>query len=368
MEQKVMHTSGDYRELDGYFREAGTKRIFLVCGSSIRKMPIGGYFDTLEARTGIRAVRFSGFHPNPSYEDAVKAAEAFRAGGCGAIAAVGGGSAMDTAKCVKLWADMDLEKNYLEQEIVPNNAPFLAVPTTAGTGSEATHFAVIYYRGEKRSVTHESCLPSAVLLDPTALESLPEYHRKASMLDALCHAVESFWSVRAAAESQEFSRQAIAKLWNALDGYLANTPAGNAGMLEAANLAGKAINLTQTTAGHAMCYKLTTLYGLAHGHAAALCVARLWPYMAEKAAGTELEVVFQNLARVMGCKTVPESIEKFQNLLTSLELKTPKPRPEDYEILRTSVNPDRLKNNPVPLDLEAIDRLYHEILREEETP
>lgn len=365
MEQRVMRASGGYRELDEYFRENGTEKLFLVCGSSIRKLKLGAYFDTLETRTGVRAVRFSGFHPNPSYEDAVKAVESFRSSGCDAIAAVGGGSAIDVAKCVKLWAELDGAENYLRQEVIPNDIPFLAIPTTAGTGSEATRFAVIYYEGEKQSVAHESCLPSAVLLAPPALESLPEYHRKASMLDALCHAVESFWSVRAAEESRAFSRRAIHQLWSHLDGYLANSPEGNAGMLEAANLAGKAINLTQTTAGHAMCYKLTTLYGLAHGHAAALCVEKLWPYMAEKAVGTELEAVFQNLARAMGCETVPASIARFRNLLTGLKLETPKPKPEDYAVLRTSVNPVRLKNNPVPLDLETIDRLYHEILREE---
>lgn len=356
----------NYRELDEYFQEIGAERLFLVCGKSIQKMPVGGYFDTLEARTGVQVVRFSGFRPNPVYEDAAKAVEAFR--GCDAIAAVGGGSAIDTAKCVKLWAELKNTENYLHQEITRNNIPFLAIPTTAGTGSEATRYAVIYYRGEKQSVSHESCIPSAVLLDPSTLESLPEYHRKTSMLDALCHAAESFWSLRATPESRGFARKALQKLWANLDAYLANTPPGNAGMLEAANLAGQAIDRTQTTAGHAMCYKLTTLYGVAHGHAAALCVAKLWPYMAEKAPGTELENVLQNLAQAMGCETIPESIRKFQSLLDRLALGTPVPKPEDFEILRTSVNPVRLKNNPVSLDEEAIDGLYHQILPEEMHP
>ena len=360
MEQTVMRASDNYQELDEYFRKTGAKKLFLVCGSSIQKLRLDTYFNTLEARTGIKVVRFSDFRPNPLYEDASKAVEAFRASGCDAIAAVGGGSAMDTAKCVKLWADLDPAENYLHQEITQNGIPSLAIPTTAGTGSEATRYAVIYYRGVKQSISHESAIPSAVLLDPSVLDSLPEYHRKSSMLDALCHAVESFWSVRAAEESRELSRQAIQKIQEHMDSYLANTPAGNAGMLEAANLAGKAIDLTQTTAGHAMCYKLTTLYGLAHGHAAALCVSKLWPYMAERAAGTELGTVFQGLDHMM-------SASRFQALLDRLELEAPKPRPEDFEILKKSVDPVRLKNNPVPLDLGAIDSLYHQILSEKVT-
>lgn len=357
----------DRRGLDGYLREVGAERLFLVCGGSIRKLELGAWFDTLEARTGIRVVRFSGFRPNPAYEDTVKAVEAFRSSGCDAIAAVGGGSAIDTAKCVKLWAGLDPSRDYLQQEIVPNDIPFLAIPTTAGTGSEATRFAVIYYHGEKRSVAHESCIPSAVLLDPGTLESLPEYHRGASMLDALCHAVESSWSVKATEESRAFSRRALHKLWEHVDGYLSNTRPGNAGMLEAADLAGKAIDRAQTTAGHAMSYKLTTLYGIAHGHAAALCVAKLWPYMAERAEGTALGAVFQDLAEAMGCETVPGSIEKFQGLLARLGLGIPAPRPADFEILERSVDPVRLENNPVPLEPGTIDRLYHQILREEET-
>lgn len=109
-------------------------------------------------------------------------------------------------------------------------------------------------------------------LTPGALKTLPAYQRKSTMLDALCHAVESFWSVHATAESKAYSRDALKMIRRYAEDYLANCDEGNAGMLLAANTAGKAINLTQTTAGHAMCYKLTSLYGLAHGHAAALCV------------------------------------------------------------------------------------------------
>lgn len=365
MEQRRIRPSRDYRELDGWLRETGAERLFLVCGSSLGKWRLGGYFDTLEERLGIQVVRFSGFRPNPRYEEATAATAAFRAAGCQALAAVGGGSALDVAKCVKLWAELDPAGDCLERAVRPNAIPFLAVPTTAGTGSEATRYAVVYRRGEKQSIAHPGCVPSAVLLDPAALESLPDYHRKASMLDALCHGIESFWSVRAGEESRSLSRQAVRAVWEHLDGYLLNTPPGNAGMLEAANLAGRAIDLTQTTAGHAMCYKLTTLYGTAHGHGAALCVAALWPHMAERAAGTPLEAVLLRLAEAMGCETVEASVARFQALLRRLELKRPAARPEDFAVLRTSVNPVRLKNHPLPLTGEEIDWLYHQILSEE---
>jgi len=362
MEQNVLHPAANFQELDHYFHEVGTKKCFLICGTSLQKLRLGLYFETLENRTGVQVVQFSDFRPNPLYEEALEAAKAFRASGCDTIVAVGGGSAIDVAKCVKLWTGMDLAQNCLNQEIVPNEIPFLAVPTTAGTGSEVTHFAVIYYQGKKQSLSHENCIPSAALLDPSTLESLPDYYRKSSMLDALCHGVESFWSLRATAESRNISRQAIQAVWENVDGYLANIPEGNSGMLEAAHLAGMAIDRAQTTAGHAMCYKLTSLYGLAHGHAAALCVAKLWPYIVAKAKGTALERVLQDLAKTMDCGTILESVRKFQNLLNRLELETPVPNPEHFEILKISVNPIRLKNNPISLNLEDIDWLYHQIL------
>ena len=143
-------------------------------------------------------------------------------------------------------------------------------------------------------------------------------------------------------------------------------------MLCAANLAGKAINITQTTAGHAMCYKLTSMYGIAHGHAAALCVRILWRYMIDNTAlctdprGKEyLENVFAEIADAMGCMDAREAAEKFYNIYDELGLKIPDHRATDFDILISSVNPVRLKNNPIALTADAIELLYWQILRKE---
>lgn len=277
---------------------------------------------------------------------------------------------MDVAKCIKLYSNMDHTRNYLKQTIVPNEIELMAVPTTAGTGSEATRFAVIYYEGEKQSISDLSCIPSAVLVDPTVLETLPEYQKKATMMDALCHATESFWSVNANEESQEYSVEAIRLVLENYTGYLSNTKEGNAGMLKASNIAGKAINITQTTAGHAMCYKLTSLYGISHGHAAALCVSKLFSYMIEhiekcidpRGKGY-LEEMFIRLAVAYGCDNPKNAVEKFDKLLGELNLEVPKAKDEEYEVLKCSVNPVRLKNNPIALDIQTIDTLYHIILQ-----
>ena len=89
------------------------------------------------------------------------------------------------------------------------------MPTTAGTGSEAARYAVVYYDGAKQSVTSESFIPGTILMDPNALKTLPAYQKKSTMCDALCHAIETFWSVNSTEESKVYSRTAI-------EGVLAN--------------------------------------------------------------------------------------------------------------------------------------------------
>jgi len=368
-EQVVLSLKDQYLELDRYFADNAIKNLFLVCDESIRFLKIDSYFDSLSGRLGIEVVRFYDFQPNPLYESIVNGVERFHECGCDAIAAVGGGSAMDVAKCIKLYSNMDPQVQYLSQTIVSNNIPFLAMPTTAGTGSEATRYAVIYYEGEKQSISDYSCIPDVVLMDSSVLITLPIYQKKSTMLDALCHAMESFWSVNSTDESKRYSREAIRMILEYKDAYLDNLDSGNAKMLDAAHIAGQAINITQTTAGHAMCYKLTSLYGIAHGHAAALCVTKLFPYMIlnidkciDPRGETYLKGVFDELAGAMGCVNVQEACEKFENLIKDMEMSVPSVNDDDYATLKTSVNPVRLKNNPIQLNEDIIDMLYHQIL------
>lgn len=371
MKQKVLFASRNYVELDAYFKENGIRTILLVCGKSISSLRINQYFETLEVREGIKVVRFMDFQPNPLYESVVKGVDIFLENNCDSIVAVGGGSAIDVAKCIKLYLNMDSRINYLEQIIVPNEVRLLAVPTTAGSGSEATRFAVIYYNGEKQSVAHESCIPETVLMDADVLKSLPEYQKKATMMDAFCHAVESFWSVNSTEESKDYSREAIQLILENKDSYLKNEEIGNVNMLRAANIAGRAINITQTTAGHAMCYKLTGLYGISHGHAAALCVVELWKYMLDHleqcidSRGKEyLENIFGKIAEAMGCETIESAIVFLNEFINGLDLRVPKINNiKDLEILKLSVDPVRLKNNPVRLETEDIAVIYQKILK-----
>lgn len=372
MEQKTIDAANDYKGLDEWLEENKINNLFLVCDDSLKFLEsIKKKLDKL-ANTGINITRFNDFCPNPLYQSVVSGVDAFRKSKGDGILAIGGGSAIDVAKCIKLYSNMSGDGacgDYLKQTINPNKIPFLAVPTTAGTGSEATRYAVIYYEGKKQSISDYSCIPDTVLMDSSVLKTLPLYQKKSTMCDALCHAIESFWSVNSTDESKKLSKDAIELVLKHMDGYLDNTDEGNQGMLLAANTAGKAINITQTTAGHAMCYKITSLFNVAHGHAAALCVRKLFPWMLsnmdkciDKRGKTYLSETFNNIAQAMGCKTSKEACEKLNSIFNRLELSIPIADESQLSVLESSVNPDRLKNNPIGLDSDSIRELYREIL------
>ncbi len=370
MEQRVIWTNGEYSGLDLWFCDK--KRVMLVCGKSIEKQTIYDYIQSLTNQHDVRIIRFSEFEPNPRYESIVAGVHTYRRESCDSIVAVGGGSSIDVAKCIKLYSNAtgDGENGeWLKQAVEPNDIPFLVMPTTAGTGSEATRFAVIYFDNEKQSVSDDSCIPDTVLMDSSVLKTLSDYQKKSTMMDALCHAIESFWSINSTEESKAYSKTAIQSIVKHMDAYLSNTDEGNHAMLKAAYNAGKAINITQTTAGHAMCYKITTLFGCAHGHAAALCNRVLYPWMIEYVdqctdpRGEEyLKGILGEIARALGGYDAQSGGKILKKIFDDLKLEIPKASSQQFEELKISVNPERLRNHPIALDEETINRLYHTIL------
>lgn len=373
MNQKIITPGENYKGLDEWIKENGCKKILMVCGGSIwHQKEFNAHLEEIN-NMGVQIISFRDFQPNPLYENVQDGVKLFRDAHCDAIIAAGGGSAMDVAKCIKLYSNLlgDGENgSWLNAGYITNDIPFLAMPTTAGTGSEATCYAVIYYSGKKQSVASESIIPDTVLMDPETLKALPLYQKKATMCDALCHAIESFWSVNSTEESKDYSRAAIKGVIENMEGYLKNTEEGRAKMLLAANTAGKAINITQTTAGHAMCYKITSIFGLAHGHAAILCNRVLFPWMIKNTdkcidpRGEEyLRKILDQIGQAMGCENAESGAEKVVEIFDKLGLEIPQASLEQYEELKISVNLVRLKNHPIALDVETIDKLYHEVLR-----
>lgn len=342
----------------------GSAKVLLVCDSSFPYLTIKGDIERME----VPYVVFDQFIPNPLYEDVCKGVDLFNTAQCDTILAVGGGSSLDVAKCIKLYCKMDKDKLYLEQEYKDTGVKLVAIPTTAGTGSESTRYAVIYYEGKKQSVTHDSIIPDVAILEPKVLKSLPLYQKKCTMMDALCQGIESWWSVNSTDESKKLSREAVETIMHWWHEYIfENTDASAEAIMYAANLAGQAICITQTTAPHAFSYKITSLYKLPHGHAVAICLPEIWQYMLEHPAmcidnrGCDyLTGVFGDIAHAMSVVTPVEAITLFREMMKEMELNNPvsENRESEIEVLASSVNPVRLKNNPVGVEADAIYSLY----------
>ncbi len=322
---------------------------------------------------------FSGFTPNPLYEQVSNGIELLKSSNCDTILAIGGGSAIDVAKCIKL-ALLAKEGN---ASLIPplvntrvecdgSKLPLIAIPTTAGTGSESTHNAVMYYEGAKQTVTNDGVLPDYAVLEPSVLKTLPLYQKKCTMMDALCQGIESWWSVNSTEESYEYSRKTIELIMVNWRKYIfENDDEAAAQIMLAANFGGRAINITQTTAAHALSYKITSLYKLPHGHAVAVCLPEIWDYMInhmdkciDKRGQVYLKCIFNDIANTMGAGNPSEAIDIFRDMMMQMELISPiaNKHEEELSVLSTSVNPVRLKNNPVELDQTVIVSLYDSII------
>lgn len=362
--------------LPAILKEVGCEKLFLVVDSSY---PFLNIKEAIEALPVKERVMFSDFTPNPLYEQVCNGIELLKTSHCDTILAVGGGSAIDVAKCIKLAVLAEEGNAAIIPPLVSTRVacdgvklPFIAIPTTAGTGSESTHNAVMYYEGVKQTVTNDGVLPDYAVLEPSVLKTLPLYQKKCTMMDALCQGIESWWSVNSTEESYEYSRKTVELIMANWRKYIfENDDEAAAQIMLAANYGGRAINITQTTAAHAFSYKITSLYKLPHGHAVAVGLPVIWEYMLGNmdkcidSRGQEyLADIFYQIAKAMGYETPVDAIALFRQMMEEMELKNPLAvnREEELEVLSTSVNPVRLKNNPVELNIEATFSLYNEII------
>ena len=230
----------------------------------------------------------------------------------------------------------------------------------------------MYYEGAKQTVTNDGVLPDYAMLEPSVLKTLPLYQKKCTMMDTLCQGIESWWSVNSTEESYEYSRKTVELIMANWRKYIfENDDEAAAQIMLAANYGGRAINITQTTAAHAFSYKITSLYKLPHGHAVAVGLPVIWEYMLsnmDKCIDSRGQVyladIFNQIAKAMGCETPADAIALFRQMMMEMELKNPVAvnREEELEVLSTSVNPVRLKNNPVDISKKTSLLLYSTII------
>jgi len=306
--------------------------------------------------------------PNPRFEDMVSAAELFRENGCDFMIGAGGGSVLDSAKMIKLLVTND-EKTALTVPMQDNSILFLAIPTTSGTGSEATRYSIFYVNeNEKYSITHSGFLPDFVWLDAGFLKSVPLYQRRCTCMDALCHAIESYWNVKSTEESKALAKQAIELFVQNKTSYMNNEENGNYGMLMASYFAGKAIDITSTTSAHAMCYNITIHCHTAHGHSVSANLKEIWKYMNchhdrinDKRGREYVLKTLDELGIMLGGRNSADGAEIFEALLREFELAAPAADEALVATFAESVNPSRLLNNPTTLDKSDVLTIYRKV-------
>lgn len=320
--------------------------------------------------------KFSDFSVNPKLEDAERGVAIAIEANTEVIIAVGGGSVIDMAKLIKaLYSTPNLAIKIAKGEVSMTNPeiPLIVAPTTAGSGSESTHFAVVYIGADKYSLASTLLLPETVILDGKLIASGSSYQKACNGLDALSQAIESAWAVGSTETSRQLSFKAVTLcvkyLKNVVDG--ANDESSLQGMLDAANLAGQAINTSKTTAAHAWSYGITSQYGLPHGHAVWLTLpaifqihANIIPAKVTDARGAEhLSDVISNLMNLLSISSSKQAASTLKDYLTSININIDMVKfGLDTTIKRKqlsqNVNMQRMGNNPVQFSTEDVNSIF----------
>ncbi|OGC86100.1 hypothetical protein A3D70_01880 [Candidatus Adlerbacteria bacterium RIFCSPHIGHO2_02_FULL_54_18] len=308
------------------------KKIFLVTGTASYAAS-GAQQPVEDALFGLEVLHYTDFGALPVQEDIDKGIVAYNAFGPSLVIATGGGHVMDIAKAINYFA---------------GKKPLIAIPTTAGSGSEATRFAVVYKDGLKTSLESPEILPAVAIVDPALAQSVPKKVALASGLDALAQSIESLWSLQASEESKGYAKAALELVWNNIIPAIEERDKEAIGqVMLGAHLAGKAINISKTTACHALSYGLTYRFGIPHGVAVAVFLPAI--------------IRFNNVLLPEPSVT-PEAVERLLSQLGIINLSQFGVKATDIPSLAAEVNLERLGNNPRVLTHADIVRLYTEIL------
>ncbi len=351
MVQQVYFGKESIKEIVPLLKRHNAKHVFLVRGKgSYAACGAEVIIQNALTKANCELTEYSDFSENPKCEDMELGIELLKSSKADFIIAVGGGSVMDMAKLIRFFSSYkgDITGKFFEKKDLL--FPLIAMPTTAGTGAEATHFAVIYKDKVKYSAEHDDILPDYAIIYPPFTYGNPKYLTACTGFDALAQAIEAFWNLNANEESDVYAEKAIKLLWpNLLDVVNNPTDALRDKVSEGAYWAGCAINITKTTAPHAFSYPFTTYYGYPHGHAVALS----FPYF------MKLNCSEKNKDRNRVNKLLDMlCFDRDVNLMTqmmeyihSIGLQERQDALIDKEFILNQVNLERLKNNPVKICL-----------------
>ncbi|MFF2449136.1 phosphonoacetaldehyde reductase [Neobacillus sp. NPDC058068] len=309
---------------------------------------------------------------NPDIEDLFRYVQLIKEFDYECIVGIGGGSVLDLAKSLAALKKMKVDSVSILRTLIkdklyaenPNRVPWVAVPTTSGTGSEVTCWATIWdnANGVKLSIDTENLYAHTAIIDPALTATLPMSLTASTALDALCHATEAYWSKNSNEISRVYSLEAISRIVQNLEDVLTDPQEVSLRKeLALGSLyAGLAFSNTRTTACHSMSYPLTLELGMVHGIAASITLAKV------------MEVNFASIFEsdkllkafgVSSCQEIQERIEYFFKLSGfPSRLRDFHANEEIIEkIAGNAFTKGRMDNNPVDMTKEEVKQILMSI-------
>ena len=276
LSQKLIYGIGSIKKIEDIVKKLKVKGVYIISGAHINKIGLVDKVAKVCKKVGVSVDAFTETEANPSVETVEKATEGFISSGADCIVALGGGSPMDVAKAVGVVAKYGGSITEYEGggKIPGDIVPFIAVPTTAGTGSEVTAFSVItdHSRNYKLTVFSDNLIPDYVILDSNLIKSVPASVAAATGIDAMVHAIEAYISKAATPFTDSMAEKALELLGRNIRLFVAdrtNIDAAGA-MLLGSTFAGIAFNSARLGNVHAMAHPVGGFFNVPHGVANAI--------------------------------------------------------------------------------------------------
>lgn len=311
---------GCRREIPGVLKKLGVKKVLVVTGRHVGKSIAPEIIENIRL-SGLEAVHYSEVTANPTTTTVYEIKDMYMKEGCDGFLAIGGGSPIDAAKaaaclCARPRATLNNLAGLLK--IMKNIPPFVAVPTTSGTGSETTMAAVVTdaETHHKYAIMDPHIIPDYAVMDPELVVGLPQKTTSATGMDALCHAVESYVSVMNKPEkSRRYAEEATVLIFRYLERAYndGSDMEAREKLMEAAYKAGWSFGRTGVGNVHAIAHTLGGLYNTAHG----LANAVILPIVLEDYGKTVYKPLAR-LAELAGIKTDGSDEEKAKAFIAEI--------------------------------------------------
>ena len=370
------HGKGAISEIPNEIKARGYKKVFVCTDPDLIKFGVAAKVTDVLTAASVPYEVFSNIKANPTIENVLDGVKAFKESGADSIVAIGGGSAMDTAKAIGIIIENPEFSDVRSLEgVAPtkNHATFtIAVPTTAGTAAEVTINYVITDVEKKRKFVcvdvHD--IPEIAVVDPDMMASMPKGLTAATGMDALTHAIEGYITKGAWEMTDMFHLKAIELIAKHLRGACENTPEGREGMALAQYVAGQGFSNVGLGIVHSMAHGLGALYDTPHGVANAIILPTVMEYNAE-CTGDK----YRDIAKAMGVKgTETMTIEGARTAAIAavkklaIDVGIPEDlkeivRAEDIQFLAESAYADACRpGNPRDTSVEEIVELYKKLM------